>query len=154
MAGAHRGAGGDPVTREGVLALLWLIGLLAVVGVVAYFLVTDWKDLPIITLALQALLVATYAQRLVVKVVRNRAPSPKILAGWIGDLAFLIMWAAIALTNFGRIQGWMHGAFDDVMLSILGVFAVGMPVYWWRGQRRVVLALTARAVAGRWPWSA
>jgi hypothetical protein len=95
------------------------------VGVFAYFLVTDWKDLPTITLALQVLLVATYAKRLVVKVVRNRTPSPKILADWIGDLAFVITWVAIALTSFGRIQGWMHGAFDYVMLSIFGLFAVG-----------------------------
>jgi hypothetical protein len=154
MTGAHRRADIDSVTREGVSALLWLVGLLAVVGVFAYFLVTDWKDLPIITLTLQALIVATYAKRLVVKVLRNRAPSPKILADWIGDLAIMIVWVAVVLSSFGRIEGWMHGAFEYVMLSIFGLLAVGMPAYWWRGQQRVVLALTSRAVAGRWPWSA
>jgi len=89
-----------------------------------------------------------------VKVVRNRAPSPKILGDWIGDLALVIVWVAVVVASLGRIQGWMHGAFEYVMFSVLGLFAVGMPVYWWRGQQRVVLALTARAVAGRWPWSA
>ena len=54
----------------------------------------------------------------------------------------------------GERQGWMHGAFEYATVGFDGLFAVGMPVYWWRGQRRIVLALTARSVAGRWPWSA
>jgi hypothetical protein len=154
MTGAHRRADIDPVTLEGIRALLWLLGFLAVVGVFAYFLVTDWKDLQILTLALQALIAATYVKRLVVKVLRNRAPSPKVLAGWIGDSAIVIVWVAIVLASFGRIQGWMHGAFEYVMYSTFGLLAVGMPVYWWRGRQQIVLSLTARAVAGRWPWSA
>jgi hypothetical protein len=153
MTGVHRRAGWDPVTAEGVRALLWLIGFFAVVGVFAYFLVTDWKALPFLTLALQALILATSAKRLIVKVVRNRAPTPVVLADWIGDLALLIGWVVAVISAIGRNLGWMHGAFEYALISMLVVFAVGMPAYWWKGQRRVVLALTARSVAGRWPWS-
>jgi hypothetical protein len=153
MTGAHRRADRDPTTVEGVRALLWLIGFLAVVGVFAYFLVTDWKDLRILTLALQVLFVATCAKQLVVKVVRNRAPTPVVLADWIGDLARLMAWVVVVISTIGQNLGWMHGAFEYALVSILVLFVVGMPVYWWRGQQRVVLALTARSVAGRWPWS-
>jgi len=131
-----------------------LVAGLAILGIPVYLIATDSKLAPIAVMALQGLVAVDLARRLVVKVLRNRAPSPKILVDWTGDLALEIVWAAIVLTSFGRIQGWMHGTFEYVMLSILGLFVVGMPVYWWRGQRRFVLALTARAVAGRWPWSA
>lgn len=153
MTGAHRREGWDATTVEGVRALLWLIGFIAVIGVFAYFLVTDWKDLPILLLALQAFLAATYAKRLVVKVVRNRTPTPVVIADWIGDLAVFIGWFVVVISGIGRQLGWMHGAFEYALVSIFVLFAVAMPVYWWRGQRRVALALTARSVAGRWPWS-
>lgn len=153
MTGAHRRTERDPVTVEGVRALLWLVGLVAVIGVFAYVLVTDWKDLPILLLALQALIAATYAKELVVNVVRNRAPTPVVIADWIGDLAVLIGWLVVVISGIGQHLGWMHGAFEYALVSVLVLFAVGMPVYWWRGQRRVVLVLTARSIAGRWPWS-
>jgi hypothetical protein len=153
MTGAHRREGWDQTTVEGVRALFWLIGFVAVIGVFAYFLVTDWKDLPIILLALQALLAATYAKELVVKVVRNRSPTPVLIADWIGDLALLIAWFFILISGIGRQLGWMHGAVEYALMSILALFAVGMPVYWFWGQRRAVISLTARSVAGQWPWS-
>jgi hypothetical protein len=153
MTGAHRREGWDPITVEGVRALLWLVGFFAVIGLFAYFLVTDWKDLPILLLALQALLTATYTKELVVKVVRNRTPTPVVIADWIADLALLIGWVVIVIAGTGQHLGWMHGAFEYATVSILVLFAVGLPVYWWRGQQLVVLALTARSVAGRWPWS-
>ncbi len=153
MTGAHRNADRDPTSVEGVRALLWLVGVLAAVGVFAYFLVADWNDLPTLVLVPQALLVATYAKRLVVNVARNRTPTPVVLADWIGDLALFIGWFVVVISGIGRQLGWMHGAFEYVLVCILVLFAVAMPVYWWRGQRRVVLALTARSVAGRWPWS-
>jgi hypothetical protein len=156
------------VVRSGFESVRWMlqgIGLLAavlailaaglaIIGIPAYLIATDSKFTPIALMVLQGIVAVVLAKRLAVKVVRNRAPSPKILADWIGDLALVIVWVAVVAASFGRIQGWMHGAFEYVMFSILGLFAVGMPVYWWRGQQRVVLALTARAVAGRWPWSA
>jgi hypothetical protein len=153
MTGGHRREGWDPITIEGVRALLWLIGFSAVIGVFAYFLVTDWKDLPILLLALQAIIAATCAKELLVKVVRNRAPTPVLLADWIGDLALLLGWLVVMISGIGQHLGWMHGAFQYALVSTLVLFTVGMPAYWWRGQRRVVLALTARSVAGRWPWS-
>jgi hypothetical protein len=153
MTGAHRRPGWDPVTVEGVRALLWLAGFFAVIGVFAYFLVTDWKDLRILVLALQVLLAGTYAKELVVEVVRNRMPTPAVIADWIGDLALVILWLLIVISGIGQHLGWMHGAAEYALLSILTLLAAGMPVYWWWGQRRVVLALTARSVAGQWPWS-
>jgi hypothetical protein len=153
MTGAHRRAGMDPTTLEGIRALLWLVGFLAVVGVFAYFLVTDWHDLPILTLVLQSLILATFAKELVLKVVRSRTPTPVALADWIGDLARLIGWIAVVISAIGQNLGWMHGAFKWALSCILVLFVVGMPLYWWKGQRRVVLALTARSVAGQWPWS-
>lgn len=167
MTGAHRHTDPDPVHSrlESVRWLLQGIGLiaaclaivvagLAIFGIPTYLIATDSKFAPIAVMALQGIVAVDLARRLVVKVLRNRTPSPKILADWIGDSTLVIAWAAVVLTSFGRIQGWMHGASEYVMLSILGLFAVGMPVYWWRGQQRAVLAPTARAVAGRWPWSA
>ena len=156
MTGAHRRTGQDPVRSalKSVLQVGLVAASLAIVGIFAYLLATDSKYLPIIVMALQGFLAITYARRLAVKVLRNRTPSPVILADWIGDSALMITWVAVLLANIGRIQGWMHGAFEYAMDSILGLLVVGMPVYWLRGRRRVVLALTARAVAGRWPWSA
>ncbi len=85
---------------------------------------------------------------------RDRTPSPVVLADWIGDGALVIVWIAIALASVGQYQGWMHGAFEYTTIGLCVLFVVCMPVYWWRGKQWVVLALTARAIAGRWPWSA
>jgi len=127
---------------------------LAIVGIPVYLLATKSKFLPIAIVAVQGFVAVVLARRLAQKVLRNRTPSPVVLADWIGDSAVVIGWFAVVLTSIGQNQGWVHGAFEYAMGSILGLCVAGMPVYWWRGQRRVVLALTARAVAGRWPWSA
>ncbi len=139
MTGAHRRQGWDPVTVAGVRALLWLVGLTAVIGVFAYFLVTDWKDLSILLLALQVIITATYAKELVVNVVRNRTPTPVVIADWIGDLALLVGWFVVVMSGIGQHLGWMHGALEYALVSIFALFAVGMPVYWWWGQRRAWL---------------
>jgi hypothetical protein len=102
----------------------------------------------------QGIAAVVLASQLALKVLRNRTPSPVGLADWIGDAAVVIVWVATVLANIGQNQGWMHGAFEYALDSIFGLLLVGLPVYWWRGKRFVVLALTARAVAGRWPWSA
>jgi hypothetical protein len=156
MTGAHRRMYEDRV-RSAVKSVRWLLvslvaGAIAIVGVLVYLLATHPKYLPIVAITMQGIVAVELARRLAVKVLRNRTPSPVVLADWIGDGAFVIGWVAIALLTIGREQGWMHGAFEYAMGGIDGLFAVGMPVYWWRGQRRVVLALTARSVAGRWPW--
>ncbi len=152
MTGAHRRADQDPVPSV-IKSVPWLL-LVGFVGMPAYLLATDSKFLPIATMAAQGIVAVVLARRLALKVLRNRTPSPVILADWIGDGASVIAWVAVVLASIGRNQGWMHGAFEYAMAGILGLILVGMPVYWWRGQRRVVLSLTARAVAGRWPWSA
>ena len=143
---------------QGVGLLLLLVGLiaagLAIVGIPAYLIATDSKFLPIATVAMQGIFVVVLARRLALKVLRNRTPSPVILAEWIGDTAVLILWVLVLLTTIGQYRGWMHGAFEYAMDGIFGLVGVGLPVYWWRGKRRVVLALTARLVDGRWPWSA
>jgi hypothetical protein len=160
MTGAHRRTDQDPVRSvlKSVRWLLLLVGFvalgLAFVGIPAYLLATDSKFLPIATMAVQGIVAVVLARRLALKVLRNRTPSPVVLADWISDSAFVIGWVVLVLASIGQNQGWMHGAFEYTMAGILGLFLVGMPVYWWRGQRRVVLALTARAIAGRWPWSA
>jgi hypothetical protein len=102
----------------------------------------------------QGIVAVVLARRLALKVLHNRTPSPVVLGDWIGDLALPIGWVAVVVASIGQDQGWMHGAYEYALGSILGLLVVGMPVYWWRGQRRLVLVLTARAVAGRWPWSA
>jgi len=159
MTGSHRRTDQDPVRSE-LKSVRWLLQIgfvaasLAVVGMSVYLLVTQSNYLAITTTALQGFLVVTYARQLALKVLGDRAPSPVVLADWIDDSALVIMWAAVLLASIGHIQGWMHGAYEYATNSILGLFAVAMPVYWWRGRRRVVLALTARSVAGRWPWSA
>ena len=163
MTGAHRRPDEDPVrsTFKSVLWLLLLVGLiaaglalLAIVGFIVYVIATDSKYLPIVTTAIQVIIVVVFASELVLKVRRNHTPSPVILADWIDDAAVVMVFVVCLLAGIGRDEGWMHGAFEYVTSSILGLFIVAMPVYWWRGKRRVVLALTARAVAGRWPWSA
>lgn len=160
MTGAHRRTEQDPIrpVLKSVRWLLALVGLiavgLAIVGIPVYLIVTDSTFLPIATTAAQGIVTVVLARRLALEVVRNRAPSPVVLAEWISDSAVVIAWFATVLTSIGQHQGWLHGAFEYAMLGILGLFLVGMPVYWIRGQRRVVLALTARAVGGRWPWSA
>lgn len=145
--------------RSAVKSVRWLLaGLIAaaiaIAGILVYLLATHPKYLPIVTITVQSILAVEFARRLAVKMLRNRTPSPVVLADWIGDGAFVIVWVAIALVSIGQHQGWMHGTFEYATGGICGLFVVGMPVYWWRGQRRVVLALTARSVAGRWPWSA
>ncbi len=130
--------------------------MLLLAGIIATGLaiVTGSKLEPIAIAALQGVVTVIFAWRLAVKVLHNRAPSPVVLADWIGDAAVLLAWLVVVLASVGQIQGWMHGGFRYATFSILGLFIVGMPVYWWRGQQRVALVLTARAVAGRWPWSA
>ena len=117
-------------------------------------IVTDSTYLPVMTMAGQCLVALIFGEQLAQKVLRNRTPSPVILADWIGDSAVVITLVALILARIGEMQGWLRGASEYVTDSMLGLLVLAMPVYWWRGQRRVVLALTARAVAGRWPWSA
>jgi hypothetical protein len=163
MTGAHRRPDEAPVrsTLKSVLWLLLLLGvivagfaILAIVGIVVYLIATDSKYLPIATAAVQGILAGVLARELVLKVLRNRTPSPVILADWISDAAVVTSFVVCVLAGTGQYEGWMHGALEYAVTSILGLFLVGMPIYWWRGKRRVVLALTARAVDGRWPWSA
>ena len=163
MTGAHRRPDEDPVrsTLRSVLSLLLLVGLipaalavLAIVGLIVYLVATGSRYELIALMALQGIVAVVLASQLARKVLRNRTPSPLILADWIGDGAFMIVWLVIVLSTIGESQGWTHGAFEYAIDSILGLFVVGLPVYWWWGKRRVVLALTARAVDGRWPWSA
>jgi hypothetical protein len=143
---------------QGVGLILLLVGfiaaILALVGIPVYLIATDSKYLPIATVAMQGIIAVIFASKFVLKVLRNRTPSPVILADWIGDSAVVMAFVVGLLGGIGRYAGWMHGAFEYAMGSILGLFAVGLVVYWVWGQRRVALALTARAVAGRWPWSA
>lgn len=156
MTGAHRRA--DQGLLQSVRWLLALIGLvsmlLAIVALPIYLAVTNSRFLTVALIAMQGILVLEFARRLAVKVLRNRTPSPKILADWIEDAAFVIALAISLIANIGQHQGWMHGAFQYTTLSVLGLFVVGLPGYWWHGKRRVTYALTARAVAGRWPWLA
>jgi hypothetical protein len=160
MTGAHRRTEQDPVWSV-LKSVRWLLGLvgfiagsLAFVGIPAYLIATDSKFLPVASMAVQGIVAVELARRLALKVVRNHSPSPVVLAEWIGDAALMVGLMVSVLASIGTNQGWMHGAFEFAMLSVLGLFLVGLPVYWFRGQRRLVLALTARAVAGRWPWSA
>ena len=160
MTGAHRRPDEHPVrsTLKSVWWLFLLVGLivasLAVVGIPVYLIVADSKFLPIATMSVQCLVVVVLGSQLARKVLRNRTPSPVVLADWIGDSAVVIVWVATVLAGIGQNQGWMHGAFEYALDSIFGLLLVGLPVYWWRGKQFAVLALTARAVAGRWPWSA
>ena len=139
---------------ENVGCLLLLVGVLADLGLFGYLLATDSKDLPIPVMALQGLIVITYARRLAVKILRNRSPSPVILADWISDSGRVILWTVLLVATIGQFEGWVQGGFRYALLAVFGLFIVGMPLYWWRGQQRLVLAFTARSVAGRWPWSA
>jgi hypothetical protein len=156
MTGAHSRTDEDPVQSVlgNVGCLLLLASVLALVGLFAYLLATDSKDLPIPLMALQGLVVITYARRLALKILRNRSPSPVILADWISESARVIAWTVVLLITIGEFEGWMHGAVRYALAGILGLFIVCLPLYWWRGQRRLVLALTARLVESRWPWSA
>jgi hypothetical protein len=139
--------------------LLGLLGFivvsLAIVGIPAYLLATGGRLLPIFTMAMPGIVAVVLARRLVLDVLRNRSPSPVVLADWIGDSAIVIVWVALVLTSIVQHQGWMRGALEYALYSVIGLFLVGMPIYWWLGgEQRVVVGLTARAVAGRWPWSA
>jgi hypothetical protein len=160
MTGVHRRTEQDPVwsVLKSVRWLLGLVGLiagsLAFVGIPAYLIVTDSKFLPVASMAVQGIVAVELARRLALKLLRNDSPSPVVLADWIGDAALVVGWMVTVLANIGTNQRWMHGAFEFAVLSVLALFLVGLPVYWFRGERRLVLALTARAVAGRWPWSA
>jgi hypothetical protein len=89
MTGAHSRTDEDPVQSVlgNVGCLLLLASVLALVGLFAYLLATDSKDLPIPLMALQGLVVITYARRLALKILRNRSPSPVILADWISESA-------------------------------------------------------------------
>jgi hypothetical protein len=158
MTGAHRQADqhGAPSAVKSVRWLLEAAGVIAVVaglGFGIYLAVTNSKLFPIALMTTQGIVAVELARRLALEVVRDRAPSPVVLADWIDDSAVVIAWAALFLANIGEHQGWMHGAFQVTMLGVLGLFVVGMPLYWWRGKQRVVQALTGRAVAGQWPWA-
>jgi hypothetical protein len=152
----------DPVPAHSAhKSIRWLLLLvstipagLTVVGVPAYLIATDAGTRPIAILALQGIVVVILAGRLALKVLRNRTPAPAVLADWIGDAAIVIAWAVVVVASISQHQGWMHGGLKWAIACILGLFLVAMPVYWWPGQGRVVSALTARASAGRWPWSA
>jgi len=163
MTGAHRRPDESPVrsTFKSVLWLLLLVGviaaglaLLAVVGFIVYLIATDSRYLPIVITAMQVIIVVVFASELVRKVLRNRTPSPVTLADWIDDAAVVMVFVVCLLGGIGQDEGWMHGTFEYVISIILGLLAVGLLVYWSWGKRRVVLALTARAVDSRWPWSA
>ncbi len=106
--------------RSAVKSVRWLLvslvaGAIAIVGVLVYLLATHPKYLPIVAITMQGIVAVELARRLAVKVLRNRTPSPVVLADWIGDGAFVIGWVAIALLTIGREQGWMHGAFEYAM---------------------------------------
>jgi hypothetical protein len=156
MTGAHSRVNQHPV-RGAVMAAGMAASLLLLAGLFVTSLVlmaTHSKYLQIVVIAFQSTIAVWFAGTLAVKMLRDRTPSPVVLADWIGDGALVIVWIAIALASVGQYQGWMHGAFEYTTTSLCVLFAVSMPVYWWRGKQWVVLALTARAIAGRWPWSA
>jgi hypothetical protein len=161
MSGAHRQTDQDPV-RSALKSVRWLLGLLgfiavslAIVGIPVYLLTRGGRFLPIFTITMQGVIVVVLARRLVRDVHRDRTPSAVVMADWIGDSAYVTAWVALLVVSIAQHQGLMHGAFQYAMFGIMGLFLVGLPVYWFvGGEQRAVLALTARAVAGRWPWSA
>jgi hypothetical protein len=156
MTGAHCRINKHPI-RSAVMAAGMAAVLLLMAGLIVACIVlmaTHSKHLPIVVIAMQSTIAVWSAGTLAGKMQRDRTPSPVVLADWIGDVALVIVLTDAALANVGQHQGWMHGAFEYTTLALCGLFTVTMPVYWWRGKQRVVLALTARATAGRWPWSA
>jgi len=151
MNGAHHQRDQHPV-RSVLISVLWLLALAGFIGICLLFAGSRFQAYTII--AVQGTVAVVLARRLALDVLRNRAPSPAVLADWIDDAALVAAWLVVVLTSIGQSQGWMHGALRWAVLGLLGLFAAGMPAYWWRGKRRVVQALTARALAGQWPWPA
>jgi hypothetical protein len=131
-----------------------VLAMLVGVGLGIYFAVTKSGFLPIAVVTAQGIAAVVLARRLGREVLRTRAPSPAVLADWLDDSAALVAWVTTVLANVGEQEGWLHGPFEYTVLGILGLFLLGAPVYWWRGKRHVVRLLTARAVAGQWPWAA
>lgn len=89
MTGAHRQTEQDPV-RSVLKSVRWMLALvgfvavsLGIVGIPVYLLATDSKFLPIATMAAQGIVAVVLARRLALKVLRNRTPSPVVLADWI-----------------------------------------------------------------------
>jgi hypothetical protein len=66
-------------------------------------------------MAAQGIVAVELARRLALKVLRNHA-------------ALVVGWMVSVLASIGTNQGWMHGAFEFAMLSVLGLYLVGLPV--------------------------
>lgn len=147
----HKGPSGFALETVG--CALMLVGVLAVLGLFVYFLATNSKDLLIPLMALQGFVLLTYVTQLAAKV-RKRSPSPEDVVEWISDSAFVLLWAALLFESVGQREKWPQGAYDDALIGVSGLFLIGTIFYWWRGKRLLISALTARAAAGRWPWSA
>jgi hypothetical protein len=147
----HRRAADPHRVRTALKSVWWLVLL---IGLLAVGLATNSKYLPTVLIGAQVLAAFLLARPLAMKVLRNRSPSPVILADWIGDAAMVFVWVALLFIDISQSLGWMHGAIENAAFSIVGLFLVGVLIYRWRGQRRLVLVLTALAVAGQWPWSA
>jgi hypothetical protein len=107
MTGAHRQIDSEPAgsALENVGCVLGLVGFLAAIGFFAYFLATDSNDVWIPLIALQGWIGITYATRVVVKVLRNRSPSPVATAELISDSAHVIMWTVIPGHDDRRLRG-------------------------------------------------
>jgi hypothetical protein len=51
----------------------------------------------------------------------------------------------VVLASIGQLRGWMHGMFRDFIGSVLVLYVIGSPVYWFGGKRRLIAALRTRA---------
>ena len=113
--------------RSALKNILWLagfLGSLAFLGFLADMIVTDSRYLPVMTMAGQCLVALIFAEKLAQKVLRNRTPSPVILADWIGDSAAVITLVALLLARFtstGVVYGVADAAVTD--LPVVGVSA-------------------------------
>jgi hypothetical protein len=148
VSGTHRGKPDNSV----LIALLAVVVIpLAVIGLIIYVASRHPSVIFILVSVLDGVVVIQATHRVVLNLA-ERPQSAEQLARRLSLLAQLLGAAVVALAAIGQLRGWMHGMFRDVIATVLVLYAIASPVYWFGGKRRLIGMLSART-AGNEPGS-
>jgi len=151
MIGAHRSTTQNPVTA-GLRSAAWLmalaslitvpLALLALLALGIYVAIARQADLLPFVIALQSVACMLVFGNLAWRVLRKPRPSPEGLVHLMAQAGVLLCLVTGLLADIGRQRGWMHGAYQDAVTGISGLFVLGIPAYW-LGGKRLTAALRA-----------
>lgn len=128
-----------------LIALFAVVGIpIAVIGFTIYLAARHPSVILIIVSVLDGVIVIQAAHRVILNLA-ERPQSAEQLVQRLSLVAQLIGAVVAALAAIGQVRGWMHGMFRDVVMTVLVLYVIAAPVYWFGGKRRLIAMLKPRA---------